>query len=296
MGITPDLPAPESRPRRTIRTEVPSHLTRRETNDSINQARHRWDSIRERQPDVVHQYHKYRDDYEKHHRHHLHRHFHRITGHYHNRHHRYFYSHYFRHGFFGGFYYPVRPCYDIHVYFGFPIVTWLFTDSVNPSYYRHWYDDYDRYPVKPFRSARVFFPTDTLRDLGIEVSAFPSETQRSFRAAIVKLTEMLAQELANDLGTPITLRDSDVVMNRYENLRDQAVMIEGFVDRADIKAPFKALLDLADSEQTLIYIPVNQEPTHADLGTLERINQRILSLGGDPYLAYEEPLRAVQRD
>ena len=41
--------------------------------------------------------------------------------------------------------------------------------------------------------------------------------------------------------------------------------------------------------QTLVFVPSGQEPTAADLDQLKAMNDRIQSLGGDPYTASIEP-------
>lgn len=208
--------------------------------------------------------------------------------HYHDNHFRYYYSNWYRHGFYGGYWYPVRPCYDIHLYFWYPILYWFYMDSWDPDYYRVWYPDYDGYVV-PFKYARVFYPSDTFRDLGIEVSAMSIVQQMNFREDLVQVVDTLAQTISDNLESSIVLSDNDIVINHYENLEDQAIVIEGFVDRDDLHLAFKALLDLNDTTQTLVFAPVNQEPTDSDLITLQTINDRIQALGGDPYTAAEEP-------
>ncbi|MCC6278927.1 MAG: hypothetical protein IT289_13520 [Oligoflexia bacterium] len=206
--------------------------------------------------------------------------------------HRHRYEPYFRHGFRGGYYFPVRPC-RIEVYFGYPLVMWLFADQIDYVYYRNWYGyDYDRYRVDPFPHRRVYYPTMALRNMAIEVSAYPTYKQSLFRAAMINLTQALASQIANAQGRSFTLSENDIVINYQESLRGEAIVVEGFVDRDNIHVAFKALLDLNNPDQTLVYVPLNSFPTDADLFGLRMINQRIQSLGGDPMqyrnLEYEE--------
>jgi len=198
---------------------------------------------------------------------------------------RFYYSPWFRHGFFGGYYYPVRTC-EIDIFLDYPVVFWLYSPIYDPDIYGRWYHGY----VVPFRYTRIYYPTDVIRDMAIEVSAMPEKVQGLFRQDMVNLTEALAQQIANDLHSSITLNENEIVINHYENLRNQAMVLSGFVDHGDIHAAFKALLDLRDPSQTLVFVPTSQEPTAEDLRTLDLINSKIQALGGNPYQADEEPL------
>jgi hypothetical protein len=207
---------------------------------------------------------------------------------------RYTYSEYFDDGFVGGYYYPVRPCDNVTDYFDYPEVQWFYVDTAEPDYYQGYYgpDDYQQYPVQPFEFARVYFPTETLRDLAVEVSGLDAGTQAVFRDAITRITENLQQSLTDNLADPFEFVDNDIVVTHYTNLQNQAYVLEGFVDREnllDLHVAFKALLDLTDASQSIVFAPVGPEPLPEELDLLAAINDRIVALGGDPITAVDEP-------
>ena len=201
----------------------------------------------------------------------------------------YYYSGWYGHGFYGGYYYPVRPFYDIHLYFWYPVVYWFYVDSWDPWYYQTWYPDYNNYVVEPFHYARVFYPTDTLRDLGMEVSAMPTVNQYNFREGMENLMDSVSTQISDNLSSSIQFGPNDVVINHYENLNDQAIVVEGFVDRDDMHFVFKGLIDLNDPTNTMAFVPAAQNPSDDELYNLQLINDRISALGGNPYVADQEP-------
>ena len=214
-------------------------------------------------------------------------------GRYHNdEHYRYYYSGFYKHGFYGGYYYPVRPAYDIDVYFAYPTVSWMFNPSYDEAYYRAYYPDYDQHPVEEDANVGVFYPTDSVRDMAVEVSAYPSATQANFRTGITNLTKALSQQVSDNLQSPITLETNDVVINHYKNLGGNALVVEGFFDRDDLHLPFKALVDLRNPSNTTVFVPTAQDPTAEDLAILDNMNQTIVGLGGDPFTADQEPAAA----
>jgi hypothetical protein len=213
-------------------------------------------------------------------------------GYYHN-----YYGNYWSHGFYGGYFYPVIPCYDITPYFYYPMVYWMYAPTYDNTYWSGWYGDTDyvSYPVDPFPYREVYYPTDVIRDLAIEVSAFSAERQSYFRKGMNNLTESLAQQLANDLNASIELGQNEVTVNHYQNLGNNAIIVEGSVDidrdaeDIHVHSAFKALLDLNDQGNTLAFMPIGQDPTAADLTSLSAINDRIQALGGNPFQADVEP-------
>ena len=212
-----------------------------------------------------------------------------VRSYYRNDHFRYYYSGWYRHGFYGGFFYPVRPILDIDVYFDYPAVSWLFNPYYDVDYYRAWYPDYDQYPVTPFANVGVFYPTDTIRDVCVEVSSMPTPVQAKFRVGMSNLVQGLSKQLADNLQAPVVLAENDLVVNHYENLNGNAIVMEGFIDRGDLHYAFKALVDLQNPDQTIVFIPTTQSPTDADLAALDAMNQKIVTLGGNPFTADEEP-------
>ena len=213
-------------------------------------------------------------------------------GFYHN-----FYSAYWDHGFYGGYFYPVYPCYDISPYMYYSMVYWLWAPTYDNDYFTTWYGDQDyvSYPVNPFPYRDDYFPTETFRDLAIEMSALSSAQQGYFRTSMVNLTEGLAQQLADDMNVSLELNQNEVTINHYENLGNNAVVVEGSVDLdrdsedIHVHAAFKALLDLTNPANTMVFVPLNGTPTAADLATLQAINNSIQALGGNPYQADVEP-------
>jgi hypothetical protein len=210
---------------------------------------------------------------------------------YHDDHYRYYYGGWYAHGFYGGYFYPVRPCLDIHLYFWYPTLYWFYLDSWDPDFYRAWYPEYDQYVVVPFRYARVFYPTETFRDLGMEVSNMSTYAQDNFRTAMNALGDSLRDDVSSQLFATVQFGANDIVINHYENLANQAIVVEGFVDKDSVHIAFKAVLDLVDRnpDMTLVFAPLSSDPTQDDLDMLAAINQKIIDLGGNPMVADQEP-------
>ena len=61
------------------------------------------------------------------------------------------------------------------------------------------------------------------------------------------------------------------------------------MDQQDLHVAFKAVLDLINPAQTLVFLPKTQEPTAAELNLLDNMNQKIRLLGGDPNSVAQEP-------
>lgn len=210
----------------------------------------------------------------------------------HNPHFHFWYQPWFQWGFFGGFWYPVREVF-IQEYFYYPDVQWFYVEEPVPVEY---YQDY--YPEEPlpppscqvtFPYRQVYFPTDTLRDLLVEVSGFPQYLRCHFREAVINFTDQLKDQVNNHFSVNLTFQQNDIVVNYYQNLQNRAIVIAGFVSHDQINMAFEGLLDLDNPDQSISFSPSGQNPTQEELQLLDELNNRITSLGGDPFTAQEEP-------
>ncbi len=281
----------------------PSHLQNGWTRGHLNDSHNRFHDVSQRHPEGIRGVNNYANRYRHEARQALYDRGHQVTAYYHQNNYRYYYSHWYNHGFYGGDWYPVRPCYDPQVYFVYPVVFWIFyTDDDTTDYYNNYYQDWaqnqpapqdpnDTYanPANPFPFRGVFYPTDTLKDLGIEVSAMDAETQANFRESLTDFVQALQDEVSDQRTQAIQFEKYEVVVNHYENLQNQAIVIEGFADRAGVHYSFKALIDLVDPSQTLVFVPSTQDPTNDNTQVLDQMNARIVQLGGNPYTADQEP-------
>ena len=202
---------------------------------------------------------------------------------------RYYYSGWFNQGFYGGYYYPTRAAYDIGNYFWYPAVAWLYLGTVDPDLYVDWYGA--GVSIQPFAYAGDYYPTDCMEDIGIEVSGWPVPQQTNFRTAMGTFTGQLQVAISANLQSSIDFEANDIVINHYVDLQGQAFEVDGFVDRGDVQVAFKALVDVNDPSQTMVFAPSAQNPDPQDLATLTTINGRISALGGDPLAADEEPVQ-----
>ncbi|WP_058535725.1 hypothetical protein [Legionella saoudiensis] len=208
------------------------------------------------------------------------------------------YSAWYRWGFYGGFWYPVRPYFEIDNYFTYPAVQWFFMDEeVTPEYYTTYYSS-SKAPessgcsgVFPYKHA--YFPTDTLRDLLVEVSGFPQDLRCNFRIAVINMTSNLQQAINNYFAASFTFQQNDIVVNYYQNLHNKAIVISGFVNQGNINVAFEALLELHHPDRSITFVPDGQTPTESQLNVLEQMNERIKQLGGDPFTAQQEPATVV---
>ncbi len=211
---------------------------------------------------------------------------------YYNDNYRFFYSSWFTFGFCGGYYYPVRPWWGIHQYFYYPTVYWLYNDigSNDVPYYQTVYgSDYNSCPVSVNEYARVYFPTDVMRDLGVEVSGLSAARQCNFRTAMTVMTRDLQAQISEMIAASFTFGEYEVIVNHYENLQNQAIVVEGFVDQGQLHVAFKGTLDLVNPSNTMVFLPKGQEPTGAELNKLDDMNKKIRLLGGDPNKVALEP-------
>jgi len=199
-----------------------------------------------------------------------------------------YYHGFWGYGFFGGFYYPFRPCFGIADYFFYPALYWLYVDAIEDAFYLAWYPNYYYgNPITPFPYVGVWYPTEELVDMGVEVSAQPDIAQDNFRQGMTLLTQALTQQIANNLDASVTLGTNEIVVTHYQNLQDTAYAMDGFVDSPSLNlhVAFKALVDMSDPSKSMVFVPTGAQPTPADDGILNMINQRIIALGGDPMIA-----------
>jgi hypothetical protein len=82
-------------------------------------------------------------------------------------------------------------------------------------------------------------------------------------------------------------------VNHYENLGNTGVVLEGFINHDDINLPFKAVLDLVTPSNTSVFIPTSDEPIQTDIDQLDRLNNQVKNLGGDPSQVNDEPENLV---
>lgn len=212
----------------------------------------------------------------------------RFRNFYRDPHYHYYYSGWYDHGFYGGFYYPVRTVSDISDYFYYPTVYWLYNEDVDNDYNQDWYGS-DYQPYQAFDYPGVFYPTDTIRDLAVEIAGLPYNVQANFRSALNIFVAKLQDAVNDNLQTAITFDRGDITVDHYQNLDNQALVLEGFVDNGSTSLAFKALVDLNNPDQTIVFVPASQDPTADDLAALDAMNQRIIALGGDPMTADDEP-------
>jgi len=218
----------------------------------------------------------------------------------HNHHFHDWYSFWYPWGFYGGFWYPVRPSYDIEDYFDYPDVQWLYADEpVTPDYYNSYYPSESTPPsvcLEEFPYKHIYYPTDTMRDLLVEVSGLPQDLRCNFRAAIINFTSDLQQDAAEIFSrSDFSFNQNDVVVNYYQNLQNQAIVIAGFVSNGNINMAFEGLLDLENPDQSITFAPQGQTPSEDELEVLNELNERIQNLGGDPFTAQQEPETAPQQ-
>lgn len=196
-------------------------------------------------------------------------------------HYREVYAPWYRYGFRGGFYYPIRAVYDIDAYFWNATVFWLYADEWDEGYYQTWYgSDYYSNPFlqAPFGHPGVFYPTEELRDLAEAASMLPLREQANFRGGLSSLVDQLQQQLSGQLGNPVMLGRNELVLTHYQ-LLETAVVLDGFVGADGAQFAFKALIDLEDPSQNLVFVP-SGDPSDEQLQTLNAINDRIAADGG----------------
>lgn len=208
------------------------------------------------------------------------------------------YSPWYQWGFYGGNWYPVRPFFSITDYFDYPEVQWFFVDEPQlPDYYKAYYTKRALLAglcAKPFPYKHVYFPTDTLKDLLIEVSGFTGNLCCNFRMALLTITSQLQQVIHVNFAIPFSFEQNDIIINYYQNLKNKAIVIAGFVNHNKINIAFEAYLDLENPATSIAFAPMSQIPTDDQLAVLKQLNNRIEVMGGDPFTAQEEPDAGIE--
>lgn len=206
---------------------------------------------------------------------------------------RFYYSGWFRFGWYGGFWYPVRPCWTIETYFEYPLVNWFYATTWTPDYWNAYYSETepqgcsDRFPY-----AGIYFPTDSLRDMLVEVSGMEMDRRCNFRTGVILMTNSIRDQLSAQTGVAFTFNTNDVVINHYDNLQNQALSVAGIVDNGTIQIPFQGVIDLLDASRTVVIVAGGQNPTGDEVNQVQSMNQKVTALGGDPLTAAQEPLTA----
>ncbi len=203
----------------------------------------------------------------------------------HNPHFHNWYNNWHQWGFFGGFWYPFYPCYNIDDYFYYPAVSWFYvSEPVTVDYYR------DYYPSAPapsgdclttFPYTNIYFPTDTLRDLLIEMSGLPT-VLCNFREAVISFTSQLQQDVTTNMNVNYSFSQNGIVITYYQNLQNQAIVLGGYVSDDKIHMAFEGFLDLNNPNQSIAFVPKGQNPTADEIQALTQLNNRITALGGNP--------------
>lgn len=200
---------------------------------------------------------------------------------------KYYWNQYFPFGFLGGFWYPTWPLWNISIYFGYPNVYWLYADVSDADVYQEWNGGVCDAGIFPYAGA--FFYTQTTVALGTEMSALPPDLFCNYRRAMTIAMNSIAQQISDYVGYNFVIGEGEVVLNNYTNLQNQAVTIEGYVAQGDVQRPYKADLDLQNPENTTAFVPSSPTPTAQDVESLDKVNGNIVSQGGDPLQANQNP-------
>jgi hypothetical protein len=203
-----------------------------------------------------------------------------------------YYHGWYGYGFYGGWYWRLRPVYAIDEFFYNPFIFWLYADRWDEYYYTRWYgSDYYSYPYLrlPFDRPGVFYPTESLRDLMLGVSMLPAQQQGNFRYGLIDMVSRLESALSQRLGRTVVLGRNEIVVTHYQML-EGAAQLDGFVSADALQFPFKALLDLNDTNYNYVFIPTQTDgtPADAEVYELRRLNERIEQLGGTNEFPPEE--------
>jgi len=282
-------------PPKVIRHSQPSYLDRGPTRGNLRNSQSRADFIRQHNPNDYRGISRIGEGFRQRNRADIDTRSHVVNRYYGQPRFHDYYNGWYRHGFYGGYYYPVHSCLDIDIFFNYPMAYWLYADSYDQDYWDHYYDDwYANTPapshVDVFRFAGVFYPTDTLRDLAIDVSSLDQGVTLNFRQGMTFLVEELQLQISAQLGESVALGKNSIVIDHFQNLDNKAVAMEGFVDQDDVQIPFKAFISLTDVSQDQVFVPDAQDPQNdADQASLKQMNDKIVKLGGDPYSADQEP-------
>lgn len=188
-------------------------------------------------------------------------------------------------GFYGGFYWNLRPVADIGVYFYNPMIHWFYSPQYDDYYYNTWYNSgISAYPEmrNPFPYTGTYFPTEEFRDLNLGMSQASVSAQVNYRRAMIDFTLKLQQQVSLIIGYQATLSANDIVINHYQQINgDSGVVIEGFVTQNQQSYPFKGYLDLNSGVADIFVTGSDgQSPTQTEMDQLGYVNSRIQSAGG----------------
>jgi len=292
----------QKNPLHVVKNAIPSHLSNKFTQANMHVAKtiNQQFISKSNHSTWAHNVNGYKTYYHQHYNNNVIQQFNKVGQFWNNNYYHNWYNAWFQWGFFGGFWYPVNPDFMIEDYFYYPDVQWFYVDQPVAAEY---YSEY--YPSQPvpsdiclqaFPYKHVYFPTDTLRDLLVEVSGLPQDLRCNFHEAVMSFTSQLQQEIVSNFSVSFSYSPNDIVVNYYQNLQNKAIVISGFVSHDTIKMAFEGFLDLIDPGQSISFAPKGQIPTQDELNVLNQLNDRIESLGGDPFTAQEEPLTNTEQE
>ncbi len=195
-----------------------------------------------------------------------------------------------RQGFYGGYYYPVRPCTNISLYFNYPIVYWLYVQQPYVPYFQTYYGQhYAQYPVRPFPYVGAFFPTETMQALAVDMSGRDPISQYNFRESLGIFANLVRDQIARSIGRPFNYGPYSIVVTHAVPAGASAVVIDGFVD-SPLSPPgqpfraFKAWVDLTNPNFTLAVAPAGPMLTPDQAASLTEINRRMTTFQLNPFM------------
>lgn len=290
VGVIGGQPIQKTEPVSVVRHTRPSHLEQADTQKNLNAAKAYATKVWNEHSDLRARLDLDRNSYYRNSLNRARAQYNRVRNYSQNSYYKYYYSAWHKVGFISGYFHPVRFAQDVYNYFGYPMVRWLYVKAVDPALLTVWYaDDLAKYPYNELSHLGCFLPTDTLRDLAKDLNGREVEAQANFRAGMEILGTELSAQISEHLVASYALAENDIVINQYQNLGSEAVVLTGFVDRANLHVAFKALIDLTDSSKTVVFVPRAYQPDNADLSRLEAINDRMKAAGLDPLQAQLEP-------
>jgi hypothetical protein len=203
------------------------------------------------------------------------------------------YGFYLKFGFGGGFRHPLHPIRDATELFYNPLWASFYVGSVDARCVQQFYGRPVVF-VPTFRYQRVYLPTVEFSDVVVSVSTFPMGSQTLFQEGMNLNTELLAQKLSARVGRVVSLSANTVVITDRQVIRDDAIVLEGYVDYFDAfngvttRFGFKSFIDLRPSYQlsalgrASVFVPASiyGEPSYQELIALDLMNNEIVKLGG----------------
>lgn len=109
--------------------------------------------------------------------------------------------------------------------------------------------------------------------------------QLAFRGGFRSVTDILRQKLSLLVNMNVSFSTNDIVVTNFDLLRGDAIVFEGWVNYYNQYYPFKAFIDLAFPEQSIVFLTNSQryDSTLDAARELETLNNRIIGMGGNPY-------------